>query len=69
MPKIEPNERIPEDVAEKIGQALREEYENGSSINEIAAKYDYSIHRTRKLLTMAGASFRKRGPNTAAEES
>lgn len=67
MPKIEPGERIPDDVAKSVGIALRREYENGTSINELAAKYEYSIHRTRKMLTAAGTTFRKRGPK--ADES
>lgn len=62
MPTISPNERLPKEIAQKIGEALRQEYESGSSINELAAKYDYSIQRTRSLLTQAGTEFRKRGP-------
>ncbi len=65
MPKINPNERVPKDVAQKIGQALRLEYDGGASINELAAKYDYSIHRTRNFLIAGGAKFRKRGPQAA----
>ncbi|WP_165056281.1 MULTISPECIES: MT-A70 family methyltransferase [unclassified Adlercreutzia] len=62
MPPIDPNERIPKEVSAKIGKALRVEYENGVSINDLASKYDYSIQRTRSLLLQAGTSFRKRGP-------
>lgn len=62
MPSINPNERLPKEVAQKVGEALKQEYESGSSINELAAKYDYSIQRTRNLLTQAGTEFRKRGP-------
>lgn len=65
MPTIAPNERLPKDISQKVGEALREEYEAGSSINELAAKYDYSIQRTRSLLTQAGTTFRKRGPHIA----
>lgn len=65
MPKIAPNERLPKDISQKVGEALRKEYEAGSSINELAAKYDYSIQRTRSLLTQAGTTFRKRGPQIA----
>lgn len=65
MPTITPNERLPKDISQKVGEALREEYEAGSSINELAAKYDYSIQRTRSLLTQAGTTFRKRGPHIA----
>lgn len=62
MPKIAPNERLPKEVALKVGEALKKEYESGSSIDGLAAKYDYSIQRTRSLLTKAGTKFRKRGP-------
>lgn len=63
MPKIAPNERLPKEVALKIGEALKEEYESGVSIEKLAARYEYSIQRTRSLLTKAGTEFRKRGPN------
>ncbi len=65
MPPIDPNERIPKEVSAKIGEALRIEYEDGASINDLASKYDYSIQRTRSLLLQAGTSFRKRGPKKA----
>lgn len=61
LPEIEPNERIPEEVALGIGMALRSEYEAGSSINNLAAEYGYSIQRTRILLAKAGTEFRTRG--------
>lgn len=66
MPALDPNERIPKEVSLKIGEALRREYENGASIGELAAKYDYSIQRTRNLLKLAGTVFRKRGPKSAS---
>lgn len=62
VPAIEPNERIPKDVASIIGKALRDEYEAGSTISDIAAMHGYSIQRTRGLLKAAGTEFRKRGP-------
>lgn len=65
MPTIAPNERLPKEISQKVGEVLRKEYEAGSSINELAAKYDYSIQRTRSLLIQAGTTFRKRGPNIA----
>lgn len=66
IPKIEPNERIPEDIEIEIGKALREEYEAGSSISDIASRYDYSIGRVRKLLQKSGITFRQRGPRKNA---
>ena len=68
MPKIMRNERLPEDVSLKIGEALKEEYDSGASIKELAAKYDYSIQRIRSLLSKAGTSFRKRGPQSVISE-
>lgn len=62
MPMLDPNERVPKEVSKKIGEALKIEYENGVSIGELAAKYDYSIQRTRSFLLQAGTEFRKRGP-------
>lgn len=62
MPQLQPNERLPRDVAEKVGIALKTEYDAGATIDELAARYEYSIQRTRSYLEMAGTSFRKRGP-------
>lgn len=41
-------------VAERMGHE--------SVISELAAKYEYSIQRTRSFLIKAGTEFRKRGP-------
>lgn len=65
FPEIAPNERVTDETALAIGLALREEYEKGESISGLAAKYDYSIQRTRSFLTKAGTEFRKRGPKTS----
>lgn len=65
LPHLEPNERLPKDVALKIGAALKAEYEEGKSINDLASKYDYSIQRIRSLLIGAGANFRNRGSRKA----
>lgn len=69
IPHVEPNERLPEDVALAIGQALRKEYEAGESITSLAAKHDFSIQRTRSLLLKAGTEFRKRGPQAKAQDA
>ena len=61
VPKVLPNERLPEAVAVEVGRALRKEYEDGLSINALAAAHGYSIQRTRTLLAKAGTSFRTRG--------
>lgn len=64
VPQLEPNERIPDDVAVAIGEEIRKEYDGGMSISDLASKYDYSIQRTRSFLMKAGTEFRKRGPVT-----
>lgn len=62
LPILRPNERIPKAVSEKIGVALRDEYENGISISDLAAEYGYSIQRVRGFLQNAGTTIRSRGP-------
>lgn len=66
IPELQPNERMPKTVASKVGIALRKEYEDGASISDLAAKYDYSIQRVRSLLTDAGTEIRRRGPRKAS---
>ncbi len=62
VPEIRPGERLPEATELAIGKVLRDEYESGDTINDIASIHDYSIARTRKLLKVAGTEFRSRGP-------
>jgi len=62
MPHLEAHERIPEENVLAIGIALRAEYEAGTSIKDLASKYDYSVQRTRSFLLKAGTEFRRRGP-------
>lgn len=61
VPPLTPNAQLPEEAAVAIGIKLRELYEAGKSINEIAAETQYSIGRVRALLTAAGTVFRHRG--------
>lgn len=61
VPALEPHERLGSATMRRIGAALREQYESGSSIREIAAETGYSITRVRALLDNAGADFRSRG--------
>lgn len=65
IPQVGPNERLPKEVAINIGKVLKQEYDSGNSINELAAKYDYSIQRVRGLLKQADTTFRKRGPKAS----
>ena len=70
IPELEPNERIPKDIAREIGIILRKQYEQGLSINDLASEYDFSIQRTRSLLKLGGVEFRPRGrkPHALSEE-
>lgn len=65
IPELEPNERIPDAIAQAIGAELKKEYDGGMSINALASKYDFSIQRTRSFLIKAGVEFRKRGPRAS----
>lgn len=64
LPRLKPNERMPEAVAEEVAFALRTQYERGKSINLLAAENEYSIQRVRSLLEKAGTELRPRGPKT-----
>ncbi len=61
LPHLDPHVRIPEGVAERLGEVLREHYESGLSIRQLAAATGFSIARVRALLEKAGASHRGRG--------
>jgi len=61
LPVLEPHERLGSATMRRIGEVLREQYESGSSIREIAADSGYSITRVRALLENAGTEFRGRG--------
>ena len=61
LPHLDPHVRIPEGAAERFGDVLREQYEAGLSIRQIAAATGFSIARVRTLLEKAGTSHRGRG--------
>jgi N6-adenosine-specific RNA methylase IME4 len=61
VPRLDPHERIPKDFAVRLGVFLRQEYEQGRSIRQLAAATDFSIARVRGLLELAGAELRPRG--------
>lgn len=61
VPALEPHERLRTVTARRIGAILRERYEAGASIRQLADETDYSIARVRALLTMVGTEFRGRG--------
>ncbi len=61
LPPIASHARLSEGQAEDIGQALRNRYEQGHSIRELAEETSYSITRVRALLSMAQTTLRPRG--------
>jgi N6-adenosine-specific RNA methylase IME4 len=60
-PVLAPHQRLSPANKRTLGDALRHEYERGTSIRDLAAQTGYSIGRVRTLLTGAGATFRERG--------
>ena len=62
-PALEPHERLSAQTQDELGKQLRVEYENGTSIRELARQTGYGITRIRTLLTHAGTEFRQRGPH------
>jgi len=61
LPVLEPHERLGSSTMRRIGLVLRDQYDSGSSIREIASDTGYSITRVRALLENAGTQFRGRG--------
>ncbi|WP_051077959.1 MT-A70 family methyltransferase [Corynebacterium lubricantis] len=53
--------RVSAESRAATARALRDEYENGSSLRDLAADYGYSLQKVRTLLEEAGAEFRRRG--------
>lgn len=66
VPHLDPHVRIPDDLASRLGALLREQYEAGQSLRQIATATDFSLTRVRTLLEAAGAELRPRGRSTAA---
>ena len=61
LPLISPHSRLDSQEADEIARALRQRYEQGNSIRELAEETSYSIGRIRSLLTSADTSLRPRG--------
>jgi N6-adenosine-specific RNA methylase IME4 len=61
LPRLDSHERIPHAFALRLGAFLRQEYDAGRSIRQLAAATDYSIGRVRSLLSLAGTELRQRG--------
>ena len=60
-PVLAPHQRLNPATQQMLGRALRSEYEQGTSIRDLAAQAGYSIGRVRTLLAGAGTTFRERG--------
>jgi N6-adenosine-specific RNA methylase IME4 len=60
-PVLAPHQRLNPATQHMLGRALRAEYEQGTSIRDLAAQTGYSIGRVRTLLASAGTTFRERG--------
>jgi hypothetical protein len=60
-PVLEPHARMAKGTADVVGRELRERYEQGASIRELAAEAGFGITRTRALLINAGTTLRGRG--------
>ncbi len=61
VPALAPHQRLDPEDQQIVAKALREEYERGTSIRELAAQTGYTIQRVRTLLAGAGTTFRERG--------
>jgi hypothetical protein len=61
LPALEPQQRLSEEERQKIGAELRRRYDQGHSIRGICVETGYSIGRVRRLLELAGVTFRARG--------
>lgn len=64
LPQLFPNEHLESSRAEAIGVELRDRYESGLSVRQLADETGYSIQRIRSLLNGAGVSMRPRGRTT-----
>jgi hypothetical protein len=61
LPALECQQRLSVRERQKIGSQLRRRYDNGRSIRDICAETGYSIGRVRRLLELAGVTYRARG--------
>ena len=60
-PVLAPHQRLDPQAQQALGKALRAEYEQGTSIRDLASQTGYTIQRIRTLLVRAGTRFRERG--------
>ncbi len=67
-PDLDPYERLQPDTQAAVAAALRDQYECGKSIRDLAADTGYSIARVRTLLECADATIRPRGAAQAGDQ-
>ena len=61
FPRLEPYDRLPEWLANRVADAMASEYMDGRSIRELADESGYTIARVRALLERTGVDLRPRG--------
>ena len=69
LPMLDSHQRLPHDSEIAVSAQLRRQYEEGASISDLAARYDYSIARVRRYLTLANTPLRQRGARPQAATS
>ena len=57
MPPLENHERLTRESELAVGKLLRDEYESGRSIKDLAAEHDYSIARVRRYLSLVAVLY------------
>lgn len=67
LPPLFARAGLDDDVSEGLGREIRQRYEAGASIRDIAAESGYSIQRVRALLMRAGTPLRPRGRSGQSE--
>ena len=68
VPKVQPHQRLAPGLADRIANVLREEYESGKGIKEIADDSDLTEARVRTLLLRSGAKLRSPGRPAKSRE-
>lgn len=67
LPEMNPHERMKGPTREAVGEIVRQQYNDGASIRDIAAQTGYSISRVRALLLEGGTvDLRQRGRQAKA---
>ena len=69
MPPLENHERLTRESELAVGKLLRDEYESGRSIKDLAAEHDYSIARVRRYLSLVDTQLRPQGRTPALQHS